>query len=98
MLGKLEALHQEAQTQLTAIDDSEVLREWELKYLGKKGSITEIMRSVGSLPKEERADFGKRANEIKVALNEAFTQREEAVKAQELARDLQSGAVDVTLP
>ncbi|HVU11650.1 MAG TPA: phenylalanine--tRNA ligase subunit alpha [Phototrophicaceae bacterium] len=98
MLGKLEALNQEAQAALTSIDDSGALREWELKYLGKKGAVTEIMRSVGSLPKEERADFGKRANEIKGELTEAFALREEAVKAQELARDLQSGAVDVTLP
>ena len=98
MLEKLEALDQEAQAALAAITDSAALREWELKYLGKKGAITEIMRGVGSLPKEERADFGKRANEIKAALTQAFAEREALVKAQELARDLETGEVDVTLP
>ncbi len=98
MLEQLEALYREALAALSAIRSSEALREWELKYLGKKGAVTEIMRSVGTLPKEERADFGKRANEIKLALTGAFTEREAVLKAQELARDLESGAVDVTLP
>jgi phenylalanyl-tRNA synthetase alpha chain len=98
MLNTLEALYHEAANALETVSDSAALRDWELKYLGKKGAVTEIMRSVGGLPKEERAEFGKRANEIKVALTQAFTEREAQVKALELARNLQSGAVDVTLP
>ena len=98
MLEKLEALYHEAGATLDAITDGDALREWEIKYLGKKGAVTDIMRSVGTLPPEERAAFGKRANEIKQALTGAFAERETLVKAQELARDLESGAVDVTLP
>jgi phenylalanyl-tRNA synthetase alpha chain len=98
MLDKLEALHKEAQASLEAVNDSATLQEWESKYLGKKGAVTEIMRSVGALPKEERAEFGKRANEVKVALTAGLSDRETLVKQQELARDLESGEVDVTLP
>jgi phenylalanyl-tRNA synthetase alpha chain len=98
MLEQLEALYTEAAAALDAITGSDALREWEIKYLGKKGAVTEIMRGVGGLPKEERANFGKRANEIKGALASAFTEREVLVKEQELAHDLESGAVDVTLP
>lgn len=98
MLEQLESLHRQALLSLESVTTSDALREWEIKYLGKKGAVTEIMRGVGSLPKEERADFGKRANEIKTTLANAFTEREVLVKAQELAQDLESGAVDVTLP
>ncbi|MEP7293154.1 MAG: phenylalanine--tRNA ligase subunit alpha, partial [Chloroflexota bacterium] len=89
MLETLESLHGEALAALDAITTSEALREWEIKYLGKKGAITEIMRGVGGLPKEERADFGKRANEIKAALTTAFAERETLVRQQELAQDLE---------
>jgi phenylalanyl-tRNA synthetase alpha chain len=97
-MDKLEALYQEALAALEAVIDSTALREWESKYLGKKGAVTEIMRTVGALPKEERAEFGKRANEVKVALTAGLSDRETLVKEQELARSLETGEVDVTLP
>ncbi len=56
------------------------------------------MRSVGTRQKEERAGFGQRANQIKELLNSAYAAREELVRQQALARDLEEGAVDVTLP
>jgi phenylalanyl-tRNA synthetase alpha chain len=98
MLEQLATLHQAALKALQACTDSAALREWELKYLGKKGALTEMLRSVGTLPKEQRADFGKRANEVKEALAVAFTEREKLVQQQELARDLEEGEIDVTLP
>lgn len=98
MQEKLQAAQLDALRELGAVNDSESLRAWELKYLGKKGAITELVRGVGALPKEERADFGKRANEVKGALEQAYADREALVKAHELARDLESGAIDVTLP
>jgi phenylalanyl-tRNA synthetase alpha chain len=98
MLNQLEGTRQQALDELAHVADSEALRNWELKYLGKKGAITEAVRSVGQLPKEERADFGKRANEIKNELTEAYAEREKLVEAQELAHDLEEGEIDVTLP
>lgn len=98
MLEKLEQLYTEALAELDAIGDSAALRAWELKHLGKKGVVTELLRGVGQLPKEERAAFGKRANEIKQALEAAFADREAQVRAAELAHDLKAGAIDVTLP
>lgn len=98
MLDKLESLYTEAQRNLEAVSDGAALREWELGYLGKKGSITELVRSVGTIAKEERAAFGKRANEVKTALESAYAEREQQIAVQELARDLEQGSVDVTLP
>jgi phenylalanyl-tRNA synthetase alpha chain len=98
MLDKLEAVHAAALDSLATVTDADALGAWEGQYLGKKGELTEIMRGVGALPKDERAAFGKRANEVKDALLMAFTERESLVKAQALAADLEGGEIDVTLP
>jgi phenylalanyl-tRNA synthetase alpha chain len=98
MLEKLEALSREALAELDNITDSEALHQWEIKYLGKRGELTLMLRNTGQLPAEERPNFGKRANELKNALTEAYIAREELIHSQELARDLEEGEIDVTLP
>src|SRR5690348_16873070 len=97
-MDQIENIQQEALAEVEKIKDSNALHEWEGKYLGAKGAITSMLRTIGSLPKEERADFGKRANELKVKLSEIFAQREEIIHEHELARDLEEGQIDVTLP
>lgn len=98
MLEQLETIYREGLAALETATTGEAVRDWELKYLGKKGALTDIMRGVGGLPKEERAGFGQRANQIKELLTTAYAAREELVKQQALARDLEEGAIDVTLP
>jgi phenylalanyl-tRNA synthetase alpha chain len=98
MLNQLESQYTEALSELESITDSEALHAWEIKYLGKKGSVTLLLRSTGQLPSEERAAFGKRANEVKNLLTEAYAVREELVNQQELAASLEEGEIDVTLP
>lgn len=98
MIEQLEAVYRDAVKELRAAADSDVLRGWDLQYLGRKGVVIEMVRSVGMLPKEERAAFGKRANEIKTALEAAYVEREAEIAQAELAQRLQEGALDVTLP
>lgn len=98
MLEQLENLYQQSLAEIEQIADAESLRAWEIGYLGKKGSITQMLRSTGQLPPEQRASFGKRANQIKDELTAAYTAREKLVREQMLARDLEHGQVDVTLP
>ena len=98
MLDQLEVVLQQALDALSSVNNPDSLRAWDSKFLGKKGLVTEMVRSVGQMPKEERAAFGKRANEVKVALTNAFAEREALVAARRLAQDLEEGEVDVTLP
>jgi len=98
MLQQLESLYQDALKTIEDVKDTEALQAWENKYTGRKGEVTTLVRSVGQLPKEARANFGKRANEIKDALTEAYTKREELIKQRELAQSLEEGSIDVTLP
>ncbi len=98
MLQQLESLYKEACSAIETASDSDALQAWESKFIGRKGEITSLLRSVGQLPKEERANFGKRANEIKDELTALYTEREELVRQRELAHSLEEGEIDVTLP
>jgi len=98
MLEQLETLHQQAKQAIEGVTDSAALSEWEGQYLGKKSSLTTLLRGVGQLPKEERAAFGQRANVVKDDLTAAYESRATLIKEQMLARDLEKGEIDVTLP
>ncbi len=98
MLSELEKTKEEAQTSLQTVGSSEALEAWYKQYLGKKGALTQMLRSVGSLPKEERPTFGRAANEAKVALEKAYEAREKALRREEMAQGLEDSAIDVTLP
>jgi len=99
MLQDLDTLYTEAATTITAINDAEKLGEWENRYLdSRKGSVMLLVRSVGQLPKEERAEFGKRANLLKDKLLTAFEAQKQVIRERELAHSLKEGEIDVTLP
>ncbi len=98
MLEQLESLYQQAAQALEGVASSEALEAWERTFIGRKGEITLLLRQTGQLPAEQRAAFGKRANEIKNQLTAAFEARAELIKEQELARTMEEGQIDVTLP
>ena len=98
LFEELENAYQEALTSLGNTGDTDALEAWYGETLGRKGVITLQVRSVGKLPKEDRPAFGKRVNAIKQELEAAYTSRAEAIKRAEMVRDLESSAIDVTLP
>ena len=98
MLGQLSQMEKEALAALEAVEDGNALTAWHRCYLGKKGALTLLLRSVGELPKEERPAFGKAANQAKVVLEAAYQSRAEALRQEEMQRELEQGAIDVTLP
>ncbi len=98
MQNQLEQLAQEALSSLKEIRDSAALSAWNQRYLGKKGALTHMLRSVGELPKEERPAFGRAANEVKIKLEAAYEAQEQILHRAELERELAAGGIDVTLP
>ena len=98
MSTELEQMHDAALAELNTVQDSESLKQWESKFLSKKGSVTSALKQIGSLPPEERAEYGKRVNEIKQILIQAYEAHETALREHELAQTLEEGAIDVTLP
>jgi phenylalanyl-tRNA synthetase alpha chain len=98
MLDQLDQLETEAMDTLRDAQDEESLEAWYRTYLGRKSRVTRLLRSVGELPREERPAAGQRGNEIKQTLEAAYEARRETVRQEALARSLEEGAVDVTLP
>ncbi|MFW6062389.1 MAG: phenylalanine--tRNA ligase subunit alpha [Planctomycetota bacterium] len=94
-LDNVKQIEQTAQAELAEADSPDALEQWRIKYLGSKGAIKDVMQQIKEVPKEERAAFGKAANQMKNALQEAFEQRKQAVAEPAKAAGPQ---VDVTLP
>ncbi len=91
----IEQLEQEALAALDTLDASaDALERWRVEYLGRKGRITSVLRSLGTLPPETRRQVGASANRVKSTLEERLA----AKQAQFSASATPSGALDVTLP
>jgi phenylalanyl-tRNA synthetase alpha chain len=82
----------DASTNLERLDDVRV------RLLGKKGQLTEQLKSLGALPAAERPAAGQRINEAKTAVQAAVESRRAALEAAALDAELAKGAIDVTLP
>lgn len=98
MLDELRRVEEEARASLGEVKDGQELKDWHKRYLGKKGALTQMLRSVGSLPREERPAFGRAANEAKQALERAYEAQVERLERQEMEQELGESAIDVTLP
>ena len=74
------------------------LEETRVKYLGKKGELTALLKQMGNLSKEERPVIGSMVNKVRDELEEIISSKEEELKRAEIAKKLESERVDVTLP
>ena len=95
MLEKVERLKEEAHEALQSTSTLDELAEWRVRYLGRKGVITQLLRGVGELPAAERPVLGQAANQLKELLAESYEARR-----KELSRPAggEAEALDVTLP
>ena len=98
MKAQLEEMQRSALDEIQAVSSLRDLDECRVKWLGRKGALTDILRGVSSAPVEERPALGKAANELKIALTEALDGRREALESTEQARDAEENRVDFSLP
>ncbi|MHB0936901.1 MAG: phenylalanine--tRNA ligase subunit alpha [Armatimonadota bacterium] len=98
ILEQLNQIEQAAMAAIGAATDPEALESARVEYLGRKGQLTGVLRGMGSLPADQRPAVGQRANEVRVRLEAAFTERLAAVEAGEETRTLEAERLDVTLP
>lgn len=98
MEQQLKTLRQEAIAEMQRADSLETLNDLRVKYLGKKGSLTGLLRGLGSLTPEERPKIGQIVNEIRTELEQTIGRKTEQLKQQQLAQKLASEKIDVTLP
>ena len=96
-MESLTELTSRALAEISASADSARLDEARVHWLGKKGLITEQLKSLGAMPAEQRKEAGARINEAKEAVQAAIDARRAVLEAGEIARKLSEGRVDVTL-
>ena len=98
MRDKLETIKQESIQALENVNSLPQLEELRIKYLGKKGELTQVLRGMGALSTEERPIIGQLANEIRDYINEKIEHTEYCLKRRELEDRLRNEFIDVTMP
>jgi phenylalanyl-tRNA synthetase alpha chain len=94
----LTSLVTEALGEVAGCADLAALDEARVRWLGKKGVLTEQLKSLGGLPAAERPAAGQRINEAKERMQAAIEGRRDALARAEVERELAAGRIDVTLP
>lgn len=97
-LRRLESIEQEALMALQAAPSLNDLDAIRAQFLGKNSGIDEVMQALAKMSKEERPKIGQSANKVKTSIEEAYRQRRDALKQEELNRQLSADRIDVTLP
>ncbi len=98
MLQQLEKLKVNALQELESINNVKELESWRVHYLGRKSHLTKVLRSLATLPLEEKKAVGARANEVKSFLEDSLRQKEQALRELELAASAEGEHIDITLP
>ncbi len=88
----------QALAEISAAVGTQDLREIELKFLGKNGQLTGLMRQLGSLPNDEKPKFGAAVNEAKARISAALEAKSSQAKAAEQAIQFEQERIDVTMP
>jgi phenylalanyl-tRNA synthetase alpha chain len=97
-LERLSRLAEEGELAVLSAVSPEEIEDLRVRYLGRRAELTQILRSLPSLPAELRAEVGKRGNEARNALEAMIAERAEELSARELDRRLREERLDVTLP
>ena len=98
MKQQLEMIRQEAVQAMTQAADQQELDALRVKYLGKKGELTAVLKQMGKLSAEERPIMGQVANAVRAELEETLEKANTALASKAMAEKLKSEAIDVTIP
>ena len=94
----IESVREEALKELEGVENTDALEAWRVGYLGRRGRLTTLLRTVGSLSPELRRSVGALGNQAKSQLEDQLVQRSEHIKELELSKLSSREAIDVTLP
>lgn len=98
MIEKLDELKKQAREELGSVSDEAALQNLKARFLGKKGAITEILKSMKDLSPEERPRMGQLVNEAKSFVEELVESRLDSIREEKKNRSLLEERIDVTLP
>lgn len=98
MKDKLEEIKLNAVESLDNIKDLKVLEDLRVKFLGKKGDLTQILKGMGSLSKEERPIIGQIANEVRESIENKIEETKQILLSKEQELKLKAETIDITMP
>lgn len=98
MQEKLQNIEKEATQQIKSAKSLMDLENIRVNYLGKKGLLTEILKGMKDIPREERPIIGQLVNQVKENISNELNIMKEALRAKELELKLASEFIDITLP
>jgi len=98
MKESLERIETEALKSIEQAENMEQIEEIRIKYLGKKGELTSILKSLGDLPRAERPVMGKMANRVKNRISGAIDRKIEDLQKKILEEEILARRIDITLP
>ena len=98
MRETLEKIRESALQQIQSVGEILGLEQIRIRYLGKKGELTAVLRGMGALPAEERPKIGELANRVRADIEEAIAARQRREQAAALEKRLKEERLDVTMP
>ena len=98
MKEQLSALRETAMAELQTLNDPKQLEDFRVRYLGKKGSVTALLRGMGALSAEERPVMGQLVNWLRQELEEAVSAKSQAIQDALQKEKLIAETLDVTMP
>lgn len=97
-MEKIEELKKKINYDFETVIHLDELNELKVKYLGKKGLISELNTTIKDLPKEEKKNFGQAMNEVKVLFQEKYLSLKAKLEEEKIKEKLESERIDITLP
>ena len=98
MKEQLQQLRSTALQELEGLSDPKLLEDFRVRYMGKKGSVTALLRGMGALSAEERPVMGQMVNQLRQELEEAVSAKAEVIQAALQKEKLAAETLDVTMP
>jgi len=98
MQEKLQELKKQAQIELEEVADEVSLQNLKAKFVGRKGGITEIVKSMKDVLPQDRPKMGKLINEVKTFVETLFEEKSNQIKEDKKKRSIAEEKIDVTLP
>lgn len=98
MKQQLEKIKNEAMAEIAKAENKQDIDSLKVKYLGKKGKLTEILKQMGTLSNEERPKIGKLANDIRASIEQIFTCKMDELQSLHMQKKLEHEKIDVTMP
>ena len=98
MKEQIASLRQTALEELSTLNDLKQLEDFRVRYMGKKGSVTALLRGMGALSAEERPVMGQLVNQLRQELEEAVSAKTQAIQDEQQKNRLVAETLDVTMP